>query len=667
MRRGILPRIAGISAVLLFLLAAYSHSLGGENDTRFELEEIVVTGTAVSDPIRSLPKNITVITSSDIEQAPSRNIVDLLSRETNITLRSLFGHDKSSGVDLRGMGDTYGSTVVIMVDGFRINSPDMAGFDLSSIPLESIERIEIVRGSGAVLYGDGAVGGVINIITKRGGAESAINFGSSYGSYSARSADVSFRRSDERNDFVLDAGIYDTGGYRDNGFLVRKDASVKLGYDLSEITSLSFSIAPHQDSYGLPGPVGREEAASRELRVLTDHPDDSGENTDVRMIAGMETFLGDALFLQVQGGYRSRDNYYVMGYTPLVPREEQTDHVDEDTYSLGARFSTEYELFERFNEAQGGLEFALTEYTRTELSKSSRKKSSIESLGLFAMNRLHLTEDLTWQLGYRFSVYAGNHRVDTYKSVEEIWEYGEPFDRLWLNHSFESGVVYGIGPAVSLFCDFATSFRTPNVDEFALSDSDLHPQQGVHVEAGSRVGIVNTAELSVTGFYIRITDEIYYGEDPVSGTPTNRNYEEPTNRIGIETDLKLYPLDTLYIWGNYTFMDARFEGRWTFVPLVPQHKVSFGAEWRIVKSVTVSVSGSVVGSRFDGNDETNTLYEPLQPYTVIDAKLTYQNDPLTLFVGVNNLFDEIYSTTAYGEQHYPMPTRNFYGGIELKF
>jgi iron complex outermembrane receptor protein len=667
MRRGILPQFAVIGAVLLYLLAASSHSLGEEGDTRFELEEIVVTGTAVSDPIRSLPKNITVITSSDIEQAPSRNVVDLLARETNITLRSLFGHDKLSGVDLRGMGDTYGSNVVVMVDGFSINSPDMAGIDMSSIPLESIDRIEIVRGAGSVLYGDGAVGGVINIITKRGVKSSDLTFGGLYGSYSTRSADASYRKRDEGDDFVLDAGIYDSAGYRENGFLSRKDASVKVGYELSETSSLTFSISPHKDSYGLPGPVSKEDVDSREGRVLSDAPDDSGENTDIRMSAGFETFLGDAVSLQVNGGYRFRDNYYVMGYTPLLTREEQTDHIDEDTYSLKAMFSSEYELFERFQEIQSGIELALTEYIRTELSKSERKSSSIKSLGLFLMNRFHFIEDLTWQLGYRFSLYSGNHRVDAYKSTEEMWENGEPITRLWMNHSFDTGIVYDIGSAVSVFLDVATSFRTPNVDEFALSDSDLRPQQGAHLDTGVRVSIGDAAELSIAGFLIRITNEIYYGEDPVSGTPVNRNYEEPTNRIGVETDLKLYPLKTLYLWGNYTFMDARFEGQWTFVPLVPMHKMSFGVEWQIVKPVVLSVTATYVGSRFDGNDETNTLYDPLGPYTVVDAKLTYRADPLTLFIGVNNLFDELYSTAAYSEQYYPMPTSNYYGGVELRF
>ena len=146
------PRHCGVLTVVLLGLFIAAVPLRGEDeDTRLELEEIVVTGAAVSDPVTALPRNVTVITAFDIEQAPSKNIIDLLAREANVNLRSLFGHDKSAGIDIRGMGDTYGSTVVVMVDGFRINSPDMTGFDLSSVPLEAVERIEIVRGSQIIV------------------------------------------------------------------------------------------------------------------------------------------------------------------------------------------------------------------------------------------------------------------------------------------------------------------------------------------------------------------------------------------------------------------------------------------------------------------------------------------------------------------------------------
>ena len=117
-----------------------------ENIPHFELEELVVTGTRFGAEVRRLPRHVTVITREDIEQAPGNNLGDLLAREGDVTLRSSFGHDKVSAVDIRGMGEASVSNVLVLVDGVRLNPPDLAGPDLSSIPIDQVERIEILRG-----------------------------------------------------------------------------------------------------------------------------------------------------------------------------------------------------------------------------------------------------------------------------------------------------------------------------------------------------------------------------------------------------------------------------------------------------------------------------------------------------------------------------------------
>ncbi|MGD8702853.1 MAG: TonB-dependent receptor plug domain-containing protein, partial [Desulfosarcina sp.] len=139
-----------------------------EESRVYEMEAVVVTASRIEEEIREVPRNVTVITAEDIEQATSNYVPDLLARETGVVLKSFFGTDKNAGVDIRGMGETSVSNVLVLVDGFRLNSPDLAGPDFSSLPIDEIERIEIVRGANSVVYGSGAVGGVVNIITKRG-------------------------------------------------------------------------------------------------------------------------------------------------------------------------------------------------------------------------------------------------------------------------------------------------------------------------------------------------------------------------------------------------------------------------------------------------------------------------------------------------------------------
>ncbi|RLG28526.1 hypothetical protein DRN98_09515 [Methanosarcinales archaeon] len=90
-------------------------------------------------------------------------------------------------------------------------------------------------------------------------------------------------------------------------------------------------------------------------------------------------------------------------------------------------------------------------------------------------------------------------------------------------------------------------------------------------------------------------------------------------------------------------------------------------ELRLLDSFLLTLTGTFVGSRYDGNDANNDLYDKLEAYKVFDVKLTYEYKWLKVFFGANNVFDELYSTTAYSETYYPMPERNFYGGMEWRF
>ena len=123
----------------------------------------IVTGTIITGA------SSTVITAQEIERSPGQSLQDLLAREPGVQMTNLFGsvNGARSSVDMRGFGAAGTSNTLVLVNGRRLNDIDMAGVDFSAIPKNSIERIEITRGnSGAVLYGDGAVGGVINIVTK---------------------------------------------------------------------------------------------------------------------------------------------------------------------------------------------------------------------------------------------------------------------------------------------------------------------------------------------------------------------------------------------------------------------------------------------------------------------------------------------------------------------
>src|SRR5882672_10229853 len=128
---------------------------------------VVITATRFADSRRDLPIGVTVITADDIRKSASSNLGDILAQFGLLQIRDLAG-TQNPQLDLRGFGITGDQNTLVLLDGLRLGESDFESAQLSAIPLESIERIEIVRGSGAVLYGAGATGGTINIITRRG-------------------------------------------------------------------------------------------------------------------------------------------------------------------------------------------------------------------------------------------------------------------------------------------------------------------------------------------------------------------------------------------------------------------------------------------------------------------------------------------------------------------
>ncbi|MBT8365405.1 MAG: TonB-dependent receptor, partial [Deltaproteobacteria bacterium] len=276
-----------------------------------------------------------------------------------------------------------------------------------------------------------------------------------------------------------------------------------------------------------------------------------------------------------------------------------------------------------------------------------------------------LGRQLTLDLGFRYNYYDGTFRNDELIDFSgiDVWVNGDGFDRDYSNNAYNIGLVYAPINNMSLFTSLATSFRIPNVDEFALAEDDLKPQEGWHLDIGLRHWYKDLIEYSATFFYFEIDDEIFFDAD----ARVNSNFEDTTLRRGVELTLKLHPIKSLYLWGNYTYNNAEFKGTNKKVPLVPEHLANFGIEWRIFDPLLVSFLGRFVDEKFDGNDQDNDTFAKIDPYQVFDLKATYTYKWFQIFGGINNIFDELYSTAAFSESYFTMPTRNYYAGLRCTF
>ena len=203
-----------------------------------------------------------VITAEDIARSPATTLQDVLSREAGIQIEHAGGNNgATTSVDLRGFGATASSNSLFLLNGRRLNDIDLQGVDFSSIPKDSIERIEITRGnSGAVLYGDGAVGGVINIVTKTGIIDADRE------RVEAVLAHSSLRRPDA-SAAVIERAMVASGfgnainsdGYRVNNALRQRKSVGDLRYTGSEVRAVQY-----RRGWAAPRPAGRPGGSARQ-------------------------------------------------------------------------------------------------------------------------------------------------------------------------------------------------------------------------------------------------------------------------------------------------------------------------------------------------------------------------------------------------------------------
>ncbi len=644
-----------------------------------ELPPIVVTPSSVDGSAFTVPHGLSVITAADIAKATVSNLGELLSREAGLTLKSFSGSDKNASIDIRGMGDTAVSNVLVMVDGVRLNESDLSGADLSSIALSEIDRIEIVRGGGAVRYGDGAVGGVINILTRQpatGSVHGSVQADAgSYGAQGLR-ASLSGGRGDWSARATASRALRD--GYRENSAFNRSDGSLEVRYAtaLASFSPELFArLSVHQDTYGLPGPVSAADfVGSASQRRDSNAPFDGGSTDDRTLTVGANLDFGTAGLLEFLLNRRDRDNPYIIGYTPLLSRADQASRIESNRQEMQLRYSLDFDALGHTHSLDMGVHRQTADYLRGENGTdgrgcSTRRSGNIEGTGAYAETTLRGPGGLALNAGVRANRLASDYRDEKYDQV--CVSYFPPSGcvqgylpqnasrNTWNNQAYELGLTWEASPSQVFFASGSRHFRAPNIDELALAAADLRPQHGVTAEVGMRLKPGSGTELSATLFGMRIQDEIYYGQDPTTGASLNRNYDAPTRRLGGELQGRWRLAASLTLNANLAYVQPRFEGTDADVPHVPRWTANAHLEWHARDALRLFATARHVGARYDGNDLTNRDFPVLPTYTVYDLAARYVLRDIEITAAVNNLFDKVYSTVGYSATYYPMPGRNY--------
>ena len=642
----------GFRAALFFLalLLAVPGEVRGERGVM--LREVVVTATRTAEEVVSAPASITVITAEEIAASTAQTLPDLLKGIAGIEVADFTGTGRTSTVDIRGFGETAGANTLVLVDGRRINAPDQGGIDWTAIPLHRIERVEIVRGGGSVLYGNNAVGGVINILTRHGASEPTVHSDTTFGSYRYFKQALGVSGSRGAWSYHLDGGYVETDGYRDNGELRNRTAGFGLSYDALRY-GMNLSAGYKEDRFGLPGAV-----AEGDPRRSTQFPDDFGKTRERYVQATPYLLLpGDAeLSVALRG--RKLDS------TAQWVRWDYASRFSIEDYGISPQVTRELTLFDLPHRVVAGVDYQKADirYAQGAFVGQDRRR---RETGAFVHDRIALRQDLFLTLGYRHT-----------RTKYDIDGGGDDSFR---TDSATIGLTWNYAPGSKLFVSADRAFRSVLLDELGGSGFNeiLPPQISRHYQAGISHRFHARLHAEATLFRIDSRDEIFF--DPQFMSPDgfwpgeNVNYGR-TRREGAELAARAIPHEKMHLSVNYTLMNNELRGGpydGNDIPGVPRHGAAVRATVFPIKDLALDVRARWVGKKSMIGDWNTAVGDDWEggDYIVTDAMLRYLLGSFTFYGGINNLFNEKYSEygvfSEWGSTLYPAPERNYVAGLLL--
>ncbi|BEV72849.1 TonB-dependent receptor [Paludibacterium sp. THUN1379] len=648
--------------------------------------DVVVTASGVPQARGVAPVSVSVITAQDIANSSARTVQEVLSSAAGINVINMGG--TSSQVDLHGFGIGGISNTQILVDGVKQNTNDLAAPDLSYIPLASIERIEVVRGSGAVQYGSGATGGVINIITTAGYPEkSSVSLTQMFGSFNTRQTDAHFNLAGVR--FSLDGygQSLKTDHYRLNNDERRDAGGLGLNWKLDD-GKVRLYVRSSSDSERLPGPVYVQPANG--VNQFNTNPTisnklyDNGfvKNNEVGVQGDQAIGLGRLYFQLASRDKRTDSTYGPNSFSHTTSWWSDQRLLTEDSGSLRyvlpfavdnrVTIGTDW-MFGNATDNSNNLPNAFPYLSSTSSKQRHQALFSEAELGLWSGARITIggrvqrVDDLV-------------HNTNTYAT------FGSTTD-LEL-HAWQLGMRQALGSDWSLFANHAQSFRLPNSDELVNNNNvvALQPQLSHDQQLGAE-WVNRDSRVRIDIFRSDVTNEIAYIPNAITlNYGANVNLPK-TRHQGLEVEGQTRLMQVLDLHGNLTWQKATFkEGSYSgsslvgrSIPMVPQVMANLGISWSIRENTRLNVDAQYVGKQYMDNDQVNQYPNQLPAYTVVNTKLTQKfSRNLSGSFSINNLLDRHYATygavildpstgmaTGYGL--YPSDPRTYQATLTVNF
>jgi len=675
-----------------------------------QLPQVLVTAPARLPGIprspEDVPASIAVVPGEEVRRSGALNLQEFLQQLPGVHVNDEQGNAFQLDLSLRGFTGTsvtgIPQGISVFVDGVRVNEPAAEEINFDLLPLDDVERIELVRGPIAV-FGRNTLAGAINIITRRGGAEREIIPEISGGSFGRQKYRLRVAGSEGPIDYYVAASQFMEDGFRDETSSRLSHVFGKLGYrhgGTDVALSYQYQNNTIKQAGSLPVSILKRDRQQNFTRG------DFFEPALHQAALNIRQALGGGFSLAVNGFVRKLDaeqfNVSLIG---------ENSRLFNDTLSGGGALQLTYEgrVWGRAQLLTMGVEYAhhdvgvrvFEEQNERSLRRCieeaiGRGEDPADECGALARLTSRLTDTQatvgfyiqdTAELG-RHLLLEGDSLVVTAalrydyvrhdivdRSPEEPGKASgtATFDRF----TPRVGLNYNLSARYGAYLSYSEGFRAPSFLELTCADPQapcvgiqagvapdtgflsLRPVKARSYEAGLRVRPAPWLEGSLALFRTDVEDDIFSVSPAGTITVFFQNVGD-TRREGVELALRGIATDRLEGFLNYAYTRATFESdvelasprtpgiaervrKGNQLPLVPNHRLTAGLRYRVHQWVTLSVNLTYVGDQFFRGDESNTQPK-LGDYVVVNAGLEIRRDRLEAFVKINNLFDAEYET-----------------------
>ena len=644
-----------------------------------------------------------IISDQEIRKSGLSNVSAILQKIGGLITKQNLDGSSNSAIDMRGFGDSSDNNVVVLLDGIRLSENEQAAARTSLIPVEAIDHIEITRGGNSVLYGDGATGGTINIVTKSNLDDLTVAT-AGVASYSTLQSSIFHARKNDDVSLTFFARQLDSAGYRDNANSAERSIGFSSTKHLSATDAIGLRMTVSNENNKLPGalPMSYLDSSPRSAQV-PGYASRARTNTSNTTLFGSFNLRKDVQFkVDLNHATRSNDWNYnydastvYSGYNPSLhpgqsPYAWGDTSASSHTTSLNPRFKfediivpggnlivghdwTEYKKSSQAYKTNSDSHYYSSNLTSTNINDGSYGSKSFKTNANYIRSELPLSKVETVVLGARNQSYRQTSQASYYNGGNTAScnpsYYCSPstdsYESSGQATAYEAQYTRSLQDNLKAYARASRNFRFANLDDNAQApyaqSHNLNVQRSRDYEAGMTFQ-GNQVQSTVIAYVSHLKDEIgFNGSNNINFDPTKREGLELRGRYTIDPKISLNASLNL---SESKFTSGQYSGK--TVPGTSTTTGYIGAQYQLSAKERLGWQTRFSSKAFASGDMDNTQIQRAG-FDVSDLSYTYSENKWQIIGSINNIFNKHYTDSAiyksayeplYRMTVYPNPGRN---------